>query len=649
MSNATFGAQLGLTTDATSPLEWFADHMRRSGITTHMVDHAGITLTPQGFAIPYHDLHGEPTHQTMLRKIDETDGKVCKVSGIGKPHLAYWPRVIGVDHTELLRDLSRPLWITEGEKKALCLQSELLRQGVPGSVVAVNGVTHLKALERELNKMPWQMGDHCRRAYIVYDWHPRESDNNPMVRAEERKLYRKIVELGGSPIVVRWPAGFADPEQKIDDWLVAGGDLAQAIETSERLALIPSLPMSHDFFNEHYAKYPGGVIDLRTGDVLTTRAFCDYYSHLNHRGDKGRVIYHAREWLDWGDVPTLTGACFQPVSILGGQHDRIIGTEFNLFVGWEPMEEGDVTPFKDFIAHLFERPPERHAALSMMAHMLQHPDQPISTYLALFSTTHGVGKGLLKETLQGVLGRYATLGSAQSWVGEFNGDWRGKLLVFTDELALTRQGQRIAMANKIKACCANDTILINPKGKDQVTLPNYIRYFFSCNDAASVYVDQEDRRAFCVRAENKLTWGTEYGTWMRANLKQIRHYLAHYDTTGWDPKGDAIRTQAKAEVLAENAGELGEFADWVAGDGQRKVWSGRALVAEWEALFNEPYHAGVVHLCRRLRLAGVLGESRRIKIGMETQRVSPDARHVEWFTAATPADIGREVERVKYA
>jgi hypothetical protein len=181
---------------------------------------------------------GEPLYYTRLRpgRPRTKNGKPCKYeSRIGAPILPYFPP----GALAALKDPSRPLLLTEGEKKA----AKAAQDGFP--CIGLGGADNWSArrpkgedgkakgkreLLPELAAIPWN----DRQVTIVYD---SDLADNRQVQWAERNLAEALRKLGAVVKVARLPPGPPDEKGEpakrgLDDFLVLYGPDALA----ERIA-----------------------------------------------------------------------------------------------------------------------------------------------------------------------------------------------------------------------------------------------------------------------------------------------------------------------------------------------------------------------------------------------------------------------------
>lgn len=583
----TFADQFGMEND----VAWFEGQMEGSGLTKDIVDTAQIKLVPGGYQIPYFDMQGRLTPQVQQRqRAGET--RYFRAEGDGINRL-YWTPTIKHE----MHDLTIPLFIVEGEKKALCLQSHLLGHSIRGSVVGLSGVSMWDALVTNPIPMSLTKPETRRPVYLIFDFNSPKSKSNANTRWEETKLSRALNNMGADVKLVRWRG---EGEQKIDDYLVAGG-LWHDVE----LSTPEEFAYSHQYFNDHYAKYHGDVVRLADAFIYTTHQFRNAYSDKNTLVGKKKVM-HTTEWLDWSYVPKIKEIIFQPRAT--GEYPEVIDGRLNRWHGWDVQGvEGNVEPWVDLLDHLGLD----DWARCWLAHIFQKPWEQPANYLAIFSPQQGCGKGLLVETLQGLLGMYWTKGSEELWLDKFNAALAHNLLVISDELVMLRVNEQNRLKAKIKEICGNDKLVVRAMRTDAVVMDNFTRLIFTGNNENLVYIDQADRRAACYKIDKLYgpARGTEYIKWMKANTGAIMHWLQAYDISAWSAKDRAPESSAKVEVREASMSGIEYFASWVKEQQETAdVMTATELMAWYEQVVGERWHSSHT-FTRKLRSLGVISKT----------------------------------------
>ena len=80
----------------------------------------------------------------------------------------------------------------------------------------------------------------------------------------------------------------------------------------------------------------------------------------------------------------------------------------------------------------------------------------------------------------------------------------GKQIIVLNELVLSGGGKEgKVLSNKIKPYITDPTLIINPKGKQEIEIPNFCNFFMFSNDRKPMKIDPEDRRLFVITIDKK--------------------------------------------------------------------------------------------------------------------------------------------------
>jgi Domain of unknown function (DUF3854) len=170
-----------------------------------------------------------------------------------------------------LADPSTPLWLTEGEKKALkACQEGLACIALPGVWswrTRAGRVDGKSGPVEDLDHIAWQR----RTVYVVFD---SDLATNPSVRDAEHALAQELRRRGARPVAIRLPGGPAAEKVGLDDYLCTHSvEALCAIEPAEirnpdvRAGAV--VLEYHELLQRQYAE-PSAIIG---GGVLPRRGF----------------------------------------------------------------------------------------------------------------------------------------------------------------------------------------------------------------------------------------------------------------------------------------------------------------------------------------------------------------------------------------
>lgn len=164
----------------------------------------------------------------------------------------------------------------------------------------------------------------------------------------------------------------------------------------------------------------------------------------------------------------------------------------------QELDEDGQAAVNQFLGHVdftIEHPAEREILLDWMCYVVQNPGKRVHWAL-LLQGAQGTGKTYFVNVLQAVLGAHVKNLDPTSIGGRFTSWGHGALVNAIEEI-------RIAGANKyeildrMKPFITNDTIMIEEKGRDHRTVPNFTSYLMLTNHQDAMPLIGGDRR-YCV-------------------------------------------------------------------------------------------------------------------------------------------------------
>jgi hypothetical protein len=178
---------------------------------------------------PYRNLQGEVNCYCRARPLRPRtiQGKDVKYeSPKGVPPRPYFP----AGSLDKLKDGKSPVYITEGEKKALALSQLALGAIGLGGVYGWK-VKDEESITPELQEVPWQ----SRQVFIIFDYDEKEETRDQTNKAASH-LAKLLTAAGATVCIVQLPPGRDGGKQGVDDYLVARGiDAFHDLVASARL------------------------------------------------------------------------------------------------------------------------------------------------------------------------------------------------------------------------------------------------------------------------------------------------------------------------------------------------------------------------------------------------------------------------------
>jgi hypothetical protein len=193
-------------------------NFRESGITDKTIRANELHTAKASAVYPYRDLHGNLDGFARLRphkpRLNEAGKPIKYLQPKGTPVRAYFP----AESVAELRDGRSPVFITEGEKKALSLAQEgYAAIGIGGVFCATK--KDVDELIDDLAAIDWNGRD----GYICFDFDAKESTRKQVNRAV-RRLARALLKAGARQVYnVKLPPGPKGTKQGVDDFIVRKG------------------------------------------------------------------------------------------------------------------------------------------------------------------------------------------------------------------------------------------------------------------------------------------------------------------------------------------------------------------------------------------------------------------------------------------
>ena len=195
------------------------ENLRASGLSDATIRANRLKTENDVLVFPYRNLAGKTNGFTRTRphipRVDK-DGKQVKYEQAkGSPVHAYFP----AGCLKKIRDKQSPIYVTEGEKKALALsQLGIAAVGLGGVWCACKKGT--EELIDDLAAIDWAGRD----VYIVFDFDEKDKTRQQVGMAKYR-LARVLRAAGAKEIYdVELPPGLDDKKQGVDDLLVDQGE-----------------------------------------------------------------------------------------------------------------------------------------------------------------------------------------------------------------------------------------------------------------------------------------------------------------------------------------------------------------------------------------------------------------------------------------
>jgi len=209
-----------------------------------------------------------------------------------------------------------------------------------------------------------------------------------------------------------------------------------------------------------------------------------------------------------------------------------------------------------------------------MANAVQKPAERPGVVL-VFKGIQGTGKGVTAREFGALFGAHFL--HLQHAVGRFNSHLANTLLLFADECFWAGDKQHEGV---LKALITEPTLPIEVKGKDIISVPNYVRILMASNKDWVVPAALDDRR-FCVidvsekRAKDEKYFAAIHSQMVNGGAAALLHYLLTLDIADVNLRAipaTAARTEQQMRSLdpitafwyarLQNGSQFETAADW---------------------------------------------------------------------------------------
>lgn len=514
------------------------------------------------YKLPYFTIDGRPLKFYRVRLLDPAPGFADGDRGQrywqppGTPPALYLAPLLR--WAKLARDVSVPLYVTEGEKKA----AAACKANLP--CIGLGGVWSWCQRKKGVALIPdFQLFEwRGRRVIFVFDSDVAEK---PEVQQAMLALAEQLVALGASPETVKLAHGRNGEKQGLDDLIVARGARAFTELTPE--PLLGNLGRELWSMNEEfcYLTELESVLRFETSGLLNRNTLLGVTcAHRNvtifdAASGKPRVVNVAEEWLRWPYRRTHRTLAYAP-----GEERITRAGAVNTWAGWGVAPaKGDVTLLARLVDHLFSLAPEHKRWFwQWLAYPLQHPGTKLYTCVVLYSRGTGVGKSLVFLTLRRIYGdNFAEIGNDQL---SGRNDWAAnKQFVLGDEITGTdRRGD----ADRLKRMITREETWIDIKYRPVYKQRDCANYGFTTNHPDGYYLDNEDRRAFVIEVPKEalsLDFYKRYDAWYRSDAGAAAvfwHLLNAIDVSDFNPRAKAPETRAREAMIELSRSDLDGWA-----------------------------------------------------------------------------------------
>jgi len=503
--------------------------------------------------------------------------------------------------------------ITEGELKAAAACAAGFNCiGLGGVDVWRSGKRGMSLLP-QLEAVDWRSRD----TTIVFD---SDAATNPSVVSAQVRLARELTARGATVKVASLPPTPDGKKQGLDDFLVAGGDVAAVLTSAVPFAEGVALwELNKEIA---YIREQGVVLVQANGRRIRPNDFV-HHSYSNRYFNMVKMLKGvpvpvktkiAQPWLDWERRFELDSITYDPGK------PQFHNNNWNDWKGWgvEP-KRGDIKPWRWLLDFVFkEKHKEKQWFERWLAYPLQHPGAKLFSAACIWGVAQGTGKTLIGHTMLRIYGENGEEVKPKNLKGNFNGWAKNKQFVLGDEITGTDQRDH---ADMLKSMITQQKLSINIKYLPEYSVPDCVNYLFTSNHPDAFFMEDGDRRFFIhelVGAPAKREEYAAYDKWYKSpeGAAALFHHLLNLNLGDFEAMDAAMDTGSKRAMILDNKSDVGA---WVAGLLEDPVSVLRLLgerqAKECDLYTNkqllrayDPEHAGRVTACglgRELKKAGL--------------------------------------------
>ncbi len=435
--------------------------------------------------------------------------------------------------------------------------------------VGLNGVRgwsarkHGLALVDELRALPWKA---LRlNPVIVFDSNAADNwDVQHAIGALAAKLFEitgqraRHLDLPRNPDGDHW--GF-------DDFCVRlGADAARGYLDASRESPevnLSEIELKKLALNEEVVviRSLGRIAEQATGTLMSRATFIDInYATWTAFNEEDKPVSIPRAWLIDDRRIEVERLEYAP-----GKEPLVPGEFLNLWkgMGIEP-KDGDCMLWLELVAR--QIPDEKHRKwfLQWLAYPLQNLGAKMNSYVHLFGPP-GTGKNGVLAPLMAIYGANGLVIGKDQIASAFNSVYATRQFVNLDEIHGGTDMSATAVSNRIKMIVTSPRIVVNAKGQPEYEIENHVNLVTTSNYSDSIKFDEEDRRAFVLKFEQRMgqDWWIRYFADLRA--EQVYSYLLRVDLADFDPAAPAPDTPWKEQVIDATRDAM---TKWV-----RDLWS----------------------------------------------------------------------------
>jgi len=319
----------------------------------------------------------------------------------------------------------------------------------------------------------------------------------------------------------------------------------------------------------HIPEQPVVVVDTKTGSLLRM-------GELNLLlGDKCCLL--GFDTTKYGPVPVYRDA-FDVWKCARGKNKltSIVMTknptklyEWNLFKGYGvTATQGSCELIRQHIKEVICAGDDvvYEAFLNLLAWQFQQVGKPSRIIVAIRSTEQQIGKSLLTEYLEKMLGvSYFYSNDAANVFSKFNSQIRGKILVVLDEAVFAKD---LKLAAIIKSTATAASIPSEEKFVKPILLPSGINILITTNEEHIAHIERSDARYWIITASPHKFGDTNYFLSVvderdNGGAEAFLWFLLNRDVSNFIPSRDVPKNNAELDIAKALSAAPLSTADWL--------------------------------------------------------------------------------------
>jgi hypothetical protein len=263
-------------------------------------------------------------------------------------------------------------------------------------------------------------------------------------------------------------------------------------------------------------------------------------------------------WLNHRNRRQYRGLVFEP-----GNSSQVVDGCFNLWRGWGVKpRRGDWSLMRAHIRLVLANsdPTRDEYIMRWLAWSVQNPNRPAEVALAMRGK-RGTGKGTLANAMHRLFGQHSHhVSDPKHLIGNFNAHLRDTCFLYGDECFWPgdKSGE-----GALKRMLTEPTLFIEAKGRDAISVPNYLHVLISSNEDWVVPAGENERRFYLldvptIKIQDESWFGPIKDQMEKGGHEAMLYDLLHYDLGDWHPR----RLPRNNEIASQQARSLGPLDSW---------------------------------------------------------------------------------------